>query len=176
MILSLILRNFAAKNCCRSYLFILVLFGQSTVQQALKFHRRTTSVGTTTTPTPAPGWSSGGWDSGWSSGGWGSLTTTTVKPMEPVSSCPIPETGWYPTYLRDMNDCSVFYECSNGVPYQFSCDTGLFFDIFMQPGPVCTWPEDDLESFYQLCNVQNKYNLELYLKNKDKHVSKNQKV
>ncbi|KAF7271210.1 hypothetical protein GWI33_015892 [Rhynchophorus ferrugineus] len=32
------------------------------------------------------------------------------------------------TYIADPNDCSAFYECSNGEPWRFVCASGTLFD------------------------------------------------
>jgi len=45
----------------------------------------------------------------------------------PVGKCPSKD-GELPVYLPDASDCSLFYECSNGVPNQKECLPGLCFD------------------------------------------------
>ncbi|KAF7271211.1 hypothetical protein GWI33_015893 [Rhynchophorus ferrugineus] len=44
-----------------------------------------------------------------------------------AGDCPDHEDG-APTYLADPNDCSAFYECSNGEKILFHCAAGTLFD------------------------------------------------
>jgi len=72
------------------------------------------------------------------------LTTTTAAPTPlPTTATPIPHpicTG--PGYIRDPNDCAVFYQCvssGNGgwITYSYRCSGGTVFD----PSSLsCTWP------------------------------------
>ncbi|KAF7271208.1 hypothetical protein GWI33_015890 [Rhynchophorus ferrugineus] len=36
--------------------------------------------------------------------------------------------GGSPTYIADPDDCSAFYECSNGEPWRIVCAPGALFD------------------------------------------------
>ncbi|XP_025832634.1 chitin-binding domain protein cbd-1 [Agrilus planipennis] len=42
-------------------------------------------------------------------------------------------------YLPHESDCSKFYECSNGVPIELSCPSGLLFNIKLN---VCDYPQN----------------------------------
>lgn len=44
----------------------------------------------------------------------------------PARVCPAVD-GTLPVYIPH-EDCTKFYECSNGVPYLFNCPENLFFN------------------------------------------------
>ncbi|RZC36625.1 CBM 14 domain containing protein [Asbolus verrucosus] len=50
-------------------------------------------------------------------------------------SCP-PVDGADPVYIPH-EDCTKFYECSNGIPYLFDCPDELHFNPSKN---VCDWP------------------------------------
>ncbi|PSN39609.1 hypothetical protein C0J52_06909 [Blattella germanica] len=80
----------------------------------------------TVTPTVNPGDQT-------TSGGGNNGGSGSAAPI----SCPNPQPG-YTVYLPDPNDCSIFYECNAGVPYQLNCPAGLHFNPVAH---VCDIPE-----------------------------------
>lgn len=42
-------------------------------------------------------------------------------------------------YLPNEKDCSKYYQCSNGVPYEQTCQNGLHFNRNLG---TCDWPEN----------------------------------
>ena len=69
----------------------------------------------------------------------GALPSTPAPPpttVSPVTYCKTPG------YIRDPNNCSIYYQCvSNGQGgynvYTYSCPSGLLFDTVTT---TCTWP------------------------------------
>ncbi|XP_060521021.1 mucin-2-like isoform X2 [Cylas formicarius] len=64
------------------------------------------------------------------------VNTATNNPSE-TPECP-PVDGEYPTYIPH-EDCSKFWQCSNGIPYLHNCSTGLHFNPVLN---VCDRPQD----------------------------------
>ena len=60
-----------------------------------------------------------------------------VTPM-PEPEKPQPTCDSEGQYYIDVNDCSKFYRCSNGLIIQFECPMGLLFDPVLN---VCNWPQ-----------------------------------
>ncbi|GJQ76562.1 hypothetical protein Trydic_g2259 [Trypoxylus dichotomus] len=56
---------------------------------------------------------------------------------DPIGICP-EENEEYVTFLTDSNDCTIFYKCETGVPYQYQCPSPLYFNPEIN---VCDWPE-----------------------------------
>ncbi|XP_055522436.1 peritrophin-1-like [Wyeomyia smithii] len=63
------------------------------------------------------------------------LATTGVTLAD--SECPPIHDPLYSVYLRHESDCSKFYQCSNGVPMELQCPSGLLFNDQLN---VCDWP------------------------------------
>ena len=59
-----------------------------------------------------------------------------VPEMFPFGVCP-DEDLLEPTYLADMKNCSVFYQCVHGVPYRLECRLPLEFNPVLN---VCDFP------------------------------------
>ncbi len=57
--------------------------------------------------------------------------------------CPT-QTGWAPIYLPNPDDCSTFYECSNGEAVLQECPEGLLYCSELQ---LCAWDWDFSCSF-----------------------------
>merc|ERR1712137_888367 len=55
--------------------------------------------------------------------------------FNPSKQCPKVD-GPTPTYIRDSNHCSVFYECSNGKAFRMKCPSNLYFDTILN---VCNY-------------------------------------
>lgn len=83
----------------------------------VKSHLACCNVATTPTTTVVVGGGNGG-DNGGS----------------PVGTCDPNEPSLYP----DPDDCTKFYQCSNGLEYLKSCPAGLHFNPFIL---VCDWPD-----------------------------------
>ncbi|KAF7265036.1 hypothetical protein GWI33_013228, partial [Rhynchophorus ferrugineus] len=63
-------------------------------------------------------------------------TGALIDVYEPVpTDCPAVD-GGQPVYFPAVN-CSKFWECSDGMPYLFTCPTGLIFDENLE---VCDLP------------------------------------
>ena len=63
-----------------------------------------------------------------------SSTSTLTPPLKPLQEeivCGKNE------FLRDPNNCSMFYQCAHGIPYHKSCQAELAFDIETR---ACLWP------------------------------------
>ena len=59
-------------------------------------------------------------------------TEPETKPEQPIANdCSVDG------FIADSNDCSVYYQCSDGVSYKFVCSPGLHFD---QTISTCNWP------------------------------------
>ncbi|KAJ3659894.1 hypothetical protein Zmor_011556 [Zophobas morio] len=65
------------------------------------------------------------------------LAAFVAYSSQTVPHCPARD-GAQPTYIPH-DDCTKFYECSNGEPYLFDCPAGLHFNPDKN---VCDWPQD----------------------------------
>ncbi|KAJ3659773.1 hypothetical protein Zmor_011446 [Zophobas morio] len=52
--------------------------------------------------------------------------------------CPVPD-GDNPIRYLPAEDCTKFYDCSDGTPVLYDCPDGLYFNPVLQ---VCDWPEN----------------------------------
>lgn len=71
-------------------------------------------------------------------GGSGSSTSSPVlgggNTEAPVGTCDPDGASLY----ADPDDCTKYYQCSNGLEYLKSCPAGLHFNPF---NLVCDWPD-----------------------------------
>ncbi|KAK6634147.1 hypothetical protein RUM44_004755 [Polyplax serrata] len=56
--------------------------------------------------------------------------------ITPFGVCPEEDVD-FPTYLSDMKNCSVFYQCAHGVPFRMTCRFPLEFNPVFK---VCDYP------------------------------------
>ncbi|KAJ3659509.1 hypothetical protein Zmor_011194 [Zophobas morio] len=63
------------------------------------------------------------------------LVATTLN-VQAGPSCPQKD-GKYPVYIPH-EDCTKFWECSNGTPHLFDCPANLHFNPKLN---VCDWPD-----------------------------------
>jgi hypothetical protein len=57
----------------------------------------------------------------------------------PPVTCPDPDPPGVAILLPHPTDCSIYFQCSNGVPIEMHCPPGLQFNKQLK---VCDWPEN----------------------------------
>ena len=56
-----------------------------------------------------------------------------------AQECPVPDPLDHVVFIPHRTDCTKFYMCSNGVPIQQFCPSGLHFNPNLF---VCDWPQN----------------------------------